>query len=87
VSPVDVADFLAIWMKNNNDGISLARQLGVGFERSSGDCRAAARHPGAATSPVRAGKRPPRRRFVSLAAVSPGSYAGRHDADAPITHI
>ena len=32
-SPVDVADFLAIWMKNNNDGISLARQLGVDFLR------------------------------------------------------
>jgi len=28
-SPVDVADFLAIWMKNSNEGISLARQLGV----------------------------------------------------------
>jgi len=37
-SPVDVADFLAIWMKNFNEGISLARQLGVDFERSSGDC-------------------------------------------------
>ena len=37
-SPVDVADFIAIWMKNNNDGISLANQLGVDFERSSGDC-------------------------------------------------
>ena len=36
-SPVDVADFIAIWMKNNNDGISLARQLGVDFQRSSGD--------------------------------------------------
>ena len=32
-SPVDVADFLAIWMKNNNDGISLAKQLGVDFLR------------------------------------------------------
>ena len=32
-SPVDVADFLAIWMKNNNAGISLARQLGVDFLR------------------------------------------------------
>ena len=54
-----------------------------------GRCRrpSAARHRGAATSPARAGKRPPRRRFVSLAAVSPVSYAGRHDADAPITHI
>ena len=36
-SPVDVADFLSIWMKNNNDGISLAKQLGVDFQRSSGD--------------------------------------------------
>ena len=36
-SPVDVADFLAIWMKNNNDGISLAKQLGVDFQRSSGN--------------------------------------------------
>ena len=36
-SPVDVADFIAIWMKNNNDGISLARQLGVDFQRSSRD--------------------------------------------------
>ena len=87
MSPVDVADFLAIWMKNNNDGISLARQLGVGFERSSGDRRAAARHPGAATSPVRAGKRPPRQRCVSLAALSPRSYPCRHDSGAPITHI
>ena len=32
-SPVDVADFLAIWMKNHDDGISLARQLGVDFLR------------------------------------------------------
>jgi hypothetical protein len=32
-SPVDVADFLSIWMKNNNDGISLAKQLGVDFLR------------------------------------------------------
>ena len=30
-SPVDVADFLSIWMKNNNEGISLASQLGVHF--------------------------------------------------------
>jgi len=30
-SPVDVADFLAIWMKNNKEGISLASQLGVDF--------------------------------------------------------
>jgi hypothetical protein len=36
-SPVDVADFIAIWMKNNNDGISLASQLGVEFQRSSRD--------------------------------------------------
>jgi hypothetical protein len=32
-SPVDVADFLAIWMKNNDDGMSLAKQLGVDFLR------------------------------------------------------
>jgi len=32
-SPADAADFLAIWMKNNNDGISLAKQLGVDFLR------------------------------------------------------
>ena len=37
MSPADVADFLAIWMKNNTDGISLARQLGVDFQRASGD--------------------------------------------------
>lgn len=36
-SPVDVADFLAIWMKNNNEGISLARQLGVDFLRPGAD--------------------------------------------------
>ena len=36
-APVDVADFIAIWMKNNKEGISLARQLGVDFQRSSGD--------------------------------------------------
>ena len=36
-SPVDVADFLAIWMKNNHDGISLARQLGVAFLRPGRD--------------------------------------------------
>jgi hypothetical protein len=36
-SPVDVADFIAIWMKNDKEGISLARQLGVDFQRSSGD--------------------------------------------------
>lgn len=28
-SPIDVADFLSIWMKNTNGGMSLARQLGV----------------------------------------------------------
>jgi hypothetical protein len=28
-SPVDVADFIAIWMKNDKEGISLARHLGV----------------------------------------------------------
>lgn len=33
-SPVDVADFLAIWVKNNEEGVSLARQLGVEFERA-----------------------------------------------------
>jgi hypothetical protein len=33
-SPVDVADFLAIWMKNNEEGVSLARQLGIDFERA-----------------------------------------------------
>ena len=32
-SPVDVADFLAMWMNNNNDGMSLAKQLGVDFLR------------------------------------------------------
>jgi len=73
--------------QRRDDGISLARQLGVGFERSSGDCRPAARYRGAATSPVRVSQRPPRRRFVSLAAVSPVSYARRHDADAPLMHI
>jgi hypothetical protein len=34
-SPVDVADFLAVWMKNNEEGVSLARQLGVDFLRPS----------------------------------------------------
>ena len=33
-SPVDVADFIAIWMKNDKEGISLARQLGVDFLRT-----------------------------------------------------
>ena len=28
-SPVDVADFLAIWVKNQSDGMDLARQLGI----------------------------------------------------------
>jgi hypothetical protein len=32
-SPVDVADFISIWMKNNEEGVSLARQLGVDFGR------------------------------------------------------
>jgi hypothetical protein len=36
-SPVDVADFLAIWMKNNEEGVSLARQLGIEFGRPFGD--------------------------------------------------
>ena len=36
-SPVDVSDFIAIWMKNDKEGISLARQLGVDFQRASGD--------------------------------------------------
>jgi hypothetical protein len=36
-SPVDVADFIAIWMKHDKEGISLARQLGVDFQWSSGD--------------------------------------------------
>jgi hypothetical protein len=30
-SPVDVADFLSLWMKNNEDGMSLAKQLGIDF--------------------------------------------------------
>jgi hypothetical protein len=34
---VDVADFLAMWMKNDKEGISLAKQLGVDFQRPSGD--------------------------------------------------
>ena len=34
-SPVDVADFIAIWMKNNEDGVSLTRQLGVDCGRSA----------------------------------------------------
>ena len=36
-SPVDVADFLSIWMKNNNEGISLANQLGVHFRGAGED--------------------------------------------------
>ena len=36
-SPVDVADFLALWMKNNTEGISLAKQLGVDFLRPGDD--------------------------------------------------
>jgi len=31
-SPIDVADFLSVWMKNNENGISLAQQLGVHFK-------------------------------------------------------
>jgi len=30
-TPADVADFISIWMKNNEDGISLSKQLGVDF--------------------------------------------------------
>ena len=33
-SPVDVADFLSLWMKNNEDGMSLAKQLGIDFLHS-----------------------------------------------------
>ena len=36
-SPVDVADFLSIWMKNNKEGISLARQMGVDSLRPDKD--------------------------------------------------
>ena len=36
-SPVDVADFIAIWMKNDKEGISLARQLGVDSLRPDKD--------------------------------------------------
>jgi hypothetical protein len=36
-SPVDVADFLSIWMKNNKDGVSLADQLGVHYWTSGTD--------------------------------------------------
>lgn len=36
-SPVDVADFIAIWMKNDKEGISLARQLGVDSRRPDKD--------------------------------------------------
>ena len=28
-SPVDVADFLSLWVKNQNEGMDLARQLGI----------------------------------------------------------
>lgn len=35
--PADVADFLAIWMKNRQDGISLARQLGLEFHAPEGE--------------------------------------------------
>jgi hypothetical protein len=34
-SPIDVADFLSLWMKNNEDGMSLAKQLGVDFLHSN----------------------------------------------------
>jgi len=33
-SPADVADFISIWMKNNDEGISLSKQLGVDFLRN-----------------------------------------------------
>jgi hypothetical protein len=36
-SPVDVADFIAIWMKNDKEGISFAREVGVDFQRASGE--------------------------------------------------
>lgn len=36
-SPVVVADFIAIWMKNDKEGISLARQLGVDSLRPDKD--------------------------------------------------
>jgi hypothetical protein len=36
-SAVDVADFIAIWMKNDKEGISLARQLGVDSLRPDKD--------------------------------------------------
>jgi hypothetical protein len=36
-SPVDVADFIAIWMKNDKEGISLAKQLGVDSLRPDKD--------------------------------------------------
>ena len=37
VSFVAFDNFIAIWMKNDKEGISLARQLGVDFQRASGD--------------------------------------------------
>ena len=36
-SPVDVADFIAIRMKNDKEGISLARQMGVDSLRPDKD--------------------------------------------------
>lgn len=36
-APNDVADFLAIWMKNTESGISLAKQLGVKLNPLSSD--------------------------------------------------
>jgi hypothetical protein len=35
-SPVDVADFLSVWMKNNDEGISLSQRLGVEFRAPFG---------------------------------------------------
>ena len=32
-APADVADFLAIWVKNNEEGLPLERQLGVEMKR------------------------------------------------------
>ena len=34
-APADVADFLAIWVKNTEDGISLEKRLGVQLRRPS----------------------------------------------------
>ena len=49
--------------------------------------RSVAHHRSAGASPVRAGQRRPRRRFVSLAALSPRSYAGRHDVGTPFAPV